>query len=157
MNNINDAYEYDENLDMELYAAMQELRDEFYHQKPVTALLLKPKEPPVTIEVFDTDECWCSVIGTDYIIHHLYDGLAVVMHSENSNLLQPNLRLYLPREEREVLVHGSLIVTGLCYSDLEFSIPYEGPWICSINEYDIQKLADYIRDLDENHGWGWRQ
>jgi hypothetical protein len=140
----------EDDIDKELYEASQELRDEIYQRKPVNVLLLEPQEPPRMIEAFDTDECWSSLIGPDWRLHDLYDGIAVIIHDDStSELLQPNVRLYLPRERKEIIVYGSLIATGRCYYDLEAPIPYEGPWICSITEFGIQKLSDYVRDLKQ--------
>ncbi len=151
-----DEFQSEEDLDKEMDQASQELRDEFYQQKPVTGLLLEPGKPPQITECFDNDECWSSLIGPDWVMHDMYDGLAVIMHNEEGdNLLQPNFKLYLPHENKEIIVYGALIAMGRCYSDLNSTIPYEGPWICSISNYNIYKLGTYIRALDEKQEWGW--
>jgi hypothetical protein len=139
---------YEEDIDREMLEACQILRDEFWKRRPIKCLIKEPQHSPQVIEAYDTDASWASLVGPDYVIHPLDDGLAVVMHEEGRNVLRPNVRLYFPSQDKEIIIFGTLIIAGLCNLDLECTIPYEGPWICSIDYNDISKISNYIRDLN---------
>ncbi len=131
--------------------AEQIMHEEFWGSRPITCMLLEPGEAPQIIEVNNNDDSWSSLIGPDYVIHFVTEGMGVVMHDESGDILQPNVGLYLPSEDKEILVRGNIIIVGMTFSNDGGMLPTEGDsWLCSLSEYVIENvIPDYIRCLDD--------
>ncbi len=148
--------DFEEEYEEEYEEMLQIMHEEFWGTRPITCMLLHPGGAPQIIDVVNNDDSWSSLVGPDYVIHFITEGMGVVMH-ESGEILQPNVGLYLPDEDKEIIVRGSMIVVGMTFSNDGGMLPTEGDsWLCSLSEYTIENvIPNYIRSLDDMYRKPW--